>query len=382
MNGTAGLSEHSSINRNAGIDLVRGLAVLLVVSHHIGLRLPLKQSVLAHWLPIRFLNSINYNGSEAVFVFFVISGFLITNISLQRWGSLYQIDIKAFYLRRFARIMPCLLLLIIVLSVMHLFSIKYYTIVKPTQSLGGAIFSALTMHLNWYEGQTGWLPGGWDVLWSLSIEEAFYLGFPILCLLLPSRRLLISLLALLAISLPVSHAAIIDNEIWLEKAYLPGMAAIATGVLAALLAQRAQSWPSATRNRTAKLLLAVGAISLCSVLMFEDILWHVLHDGTMLILTAASASLVLGFHLKVLAQPIRGTGRICTMGRQSYEIYLTHMFVVFAIVECAARLNTPKSFGCLWYIPVILVSWLIGTLLERWYSRPCDQYLRNRFLNK
>ena len=372
--------------RNAGIDFLRGLAVLLVILHHTGLRLPLKHTVLANWIPVRILNALNFNGSEAVFIFFVISGFLITNISLQRWNSLGRINIKAFYSRRFARIMPCLLLLIAVLSALHIAEVPYYTINRPDQSLGGAIFSALTMHLNWYEGQTGYLPGGWDVLWSLSIEEAFYFLFPILCLLIASRRLFMFLLVILALSLPVTRAALDGNDIWQEKAYLPGMAAIATGVLSALLAQRTQPSQSSTQKRIMQLFLATGVVGTSAVLLYEDILWKLLGNGTLLILTGASACLVLSFYwreqMHPRQSPPRGLGWLCTMGRQSYEIYLTHMFVVFSIVGTAIKLDLPKIYSFFWYAPAVLLSWLLGAALERWYSRPCDISLRNRLMRK
>lgn len=55
--------------RNPGIDLLRGLSILLVVLHHIGLRIPLKRGVLAGYLPEWVLGAINYNGYESVFVF-------------------------------------------------------------------------------------------------------------------------------------------------------------------------------------------------------------------------------------------------------------------------------------------------------------------------
>ena len=185
-----------ALPRDPGIDLLRGLSIVLVVMHHVGLRIPLKTGVLAAFLPRWCLNAMIYNGSEAVFIFFVISGFLITTHSLMRWGRLGSLDARAFYTRRVARILPPLLILVTVLSLLHLLGARDYAITKATQSLPRAILAALGLHLNWYEGLTGYLPGNWDVLWSLSIEELFYLGFPLLCLGLRRRRFLLPVLAL------------------------------------------------------------------------------------------------------------------------------------------------------------------------------------------
>ena len=81
-----------------------------------------------------------------------------------------------------------------------------YVIHRRGQSLGGAVFSALALHLNWYEGRTGYLPGNWDVLWSLSIEELFYLGFPLFCLLTRRAVVMVPVLLILALSMPWTHA--------------------------------------------------------------------------------------------------------------------------------------------------------------------------------
>ena len=51
---------------------------------------------------------------------------------------------------------------------------------------------------------TGYLPGNWDVLWSLSIEELFYLGFPLICLLTRKTWVLLPMLVLLALSMPLT----------------------------------------------------------------------------------------------------------------------------------------------------------------------------------
>lgn len=166
-----------SVARNPGIDLLRGLAILLVVSNHLGLRIPLKRTALADVFPAWFLSRLNYNGYEAVFVFFVISGFLITGNALRRWDELERIDLRAIYARRFARIVPCLLALIAVLAVLHLLAVSHYTITRPGQSRPGAIWAAVGLHLHWHEGRTGYLPRNWDALWSLSIEEVSISAF-------------------------------------------------------------------------------------------------------------------------------------------------------------------------------------------------------------
>ena len=106
--------------RNPGIDLLRGISIILVILNHMGLRIRLTQGALAAFLPNLFLNDLTFNGSEAVFTFFVVSGFLIATNSLERWGSLGAINVRVFYVRRASRIVPCLVALVAILSVLHL----------------------------------------------------------------------------------------------------------------------------------------------------------------------------------------------------------------------------------------------------------------------
>jgi peptidoglycan/LPS O-acetylase OafA/YrhL len=357
--------------RNSGIDLLRGLSIVLVIIHHtVSFRLPLRKTALAEVVPKRIIDALSFNGYEAVFIFFVISGFLITTNALQRWGKLRNIDLRAFYRRRASRILPCLLLLVAVLSALHLLRVHDYVIEKPEQSLGRAIFSALGLHLNWYEGRYGYLPGSWDVLWSLSIEEVFYLGVPLLCLTLGRTRLFVPILAALALSLPFTHAALAGNEIWQEKAYLPGMAAIATGVLAALVAARGE--PS--RRAIVPVMVCAGWAGIGAVLFFEDILWKPLRDGTMLILTFSSAALCIGFHWR--ETHLSGTGWLRSFGRLSYECYLTHMFVVLGVLWAFNKSGAGAAHRYLWTLPALALSWLLGYLVARFYSIPCERVLR------
>ncbi|RAP57247.1 acyltransferase [Oleiagrimonas sp. MCCC 1A03011] len=367
-------------HRNAGIDLLRGVSILLVVMNHIGLRIPLHHTGLAGVLPAWFLKALIYNGLPAVYVFFVVSGFLITRNALQRWGTLGAVHLRDFYVRRFARIVPLLVMLIAVLGLLHELGVHDYVIHRSTQSLGGAVASAFGLYLNVYEAHTGYLPGNWDVLWSLSIEELFYLGFPLLCLLLRRVRFMAPLLVLLVLSLPYTRGLAAGNEIWMEKAYLPGMSAIASGVLGALLAARWQASASAARA-----MVIGGGLVLTGLLLRGDLLWPYLGNGVMLLLVLSTVTLVLGLHARAAVapaarRPLPGFGWLRACGRLSYEIYLTHMFVVFVAVDLYRAVGRPLATGFLWYPPILLLAGGLGWVVARWISQPCERGLRARWL--
>ncbi len=372
----------ATTDRNAGIDALRGMSILFVILNHIGIRIPLAKTALATLIPAWFLQRVNYNGYEAVFIFFVISGFLITRRAQERWGELRQMPPREFYLRRAARIVPCLLLVIALLSLSHLLDVPNFVIDKPAQSLPAAIAAALGLYLNWYEGVTGYLPGGWDVLWSLSIEEVFYIAFPLVCLTLGRSRWLFTLsLGLLALSLPFTRAAIVGNEIWLEKAYLPGMSAIAIGVLTAMLAARF----SQPKPWLAPVLCLIGILGIGVVLFAASFVWHLIHDGAVLLLCLFAATLVLGLHWQAVSTSpwrLRWLGGLRSCGRLSYEIYLFHMFCVFGVLDIAHASGLGVEWGFIWYVPVIGSSWLLGWLVARGFSVRCERWLRCRFTAK
>jgi peptidoglycan/LPS O-acetylase OafA/YrhL len=364
--------------RNPGIDLLRGLSILLVLLNHIGIRIRLMDGVLAGVFPKQVLTDLTFNGSEGVIIFFVISGFLIATNSMQRWGSLGTIDVRAFYVRRASRIVPCLVALVVILSALDLGHVPDY-VIRPPQSLPHAVASAFGLYLNWYEAHMGYLPANWDVLWSLSIEEVFYLGFPLVCLLLRKDWILAPVLALLALSQAPALKSIVGNPIWREKAYLPGMAGIAAGVLAAIVAADLAS----NKRKLRIALLVFGACGVFADLGFEDNLFHWIGFWVLFLLTISAACLVLGFHLQTRAVPgwsLRGTGWLQSFGRLSYEIYLTHMFVVLAVVRIFKMSHAGIRWGVLWYLPAIGLAWVLGWLVAKYFSGPCERLLRQRLM--
>jgi len=361
--------------RSAGVDVLRGICVILVVLYHIHLRFLLNQfdvnGLFPDWLsPVLF-----QSGYFSVMMFFVISGFLITRLSLRRWGSLGQIDLRTFYRLRFARIAPCLLLLVALLSVLHEVHAQGFVIRPERSSLGRAVLAALTFHVNWLEGHHGYLAGAWDVLWSLSVEEVFYIAFPVMCLL--CRRepwLLLPLLSFIVIG-PVNRTMLAGQDPWEDYAYLSCMDGIAFGCLAALLSARLRSGRAGLRG-----MMAVGIAFVLLIVVFRQAavrlgLHHVglgvsvLELGVALMLVAISH----GVGHSMLA---RGTRAIRAVGRSSYEIYLTHMLVILALMPFIVEWQPQSSLIPACYTVLLLLSIALGFIVSRVYSEPLNRILR------
>ncbi len=144
------------------LDGLRGLAVAAVVVFHAG---P------AGWLPGGFLG---------VSLFFTLSGYLITSLALTEVAEHGRLDVLAFYARRVRRLLPALAALlggIIVLA-------RFVDMAARTerQIIGGLTYTSnwlqITQNVSYAELWQG--PGVLDHLWSLAIEEQWYLLFPLL----------------------------------------------------------------------------------------------------------------------------------------------------------------------------------------------------------
>lgn len=365
-------------NRLPGVDVLRGLAAMLVVVHHIHIRFRINGYRVEPFLPESVEKVVMWTGYYSVVCFFVISGFLITRLSLRRWGTLDQISPAAFYGLRAARILPCLLLVLAVSSVLHLLDVLPFVVPPERATLGRALLAALGFHVNWYEARHGYLGGNWDVMWSLSIEETFYLLFPIACLAL--RRpvaLFIGMLPLVVIA-PFYRVWVQDLTPWDEYAYLSCMDGIALGCFAGWLSERKPLGP--LRGRIA---MTTGAAAALFIILFRKTAFGLglVATGTYITVLEVGMALVLLAMGSGIGNTFfsRGTLLLRAIGRCSYEIYLTHMFVVlgwFIAFRALFGKAAPRAIYPISYVIMLVLSVFLGYLVSRWFSEPANRSLR------
>ena len=154
----------AGLPRLDGVDALRALAIWFVLMNHVNIRLLIAKVPYTRGLPDQLVASLVWNGQYGVQMFFAVSGFLITSVSLRRWGSLSGVSLRGFYLMRFARIAPLLVALLTVLSLLHFLHLHDFVVLPRTGGLGRAILAALTFHVNVLEAKRGYLPGNWDIL--------------------------------------------------------------------------------------------------------------------------------------------------------------------------------------------------------------------------
>jgi peptidoglycan/LPS O-acetylase OafA/YrhL len=160
-----------TLGRIPAFDGIRAVAVIAVLLFHAGIA----------WLP---------GGALGVDVFFVLSGFLITALLLREKAGSGRIALGQFYLRRARRLLPALVVVLLFVAVVWGLLLR-----AKTPSLRGDEIATLFYVANWrfaYTGQSYFdtfsPPSPLRHMWSLGVEEQFYLLWPLIVVLLLARR--------------------------------------------------------------------------------------------------------------------------------------------------------------------------------------------------
>lgn len=327
----------------AGLDGLRGIAVLAVLVFHGSVGLSL-------------------NGYVGVDVFFCLSGFLITTLLLQERDRTHGIDLRAFYVRRVLRLFPALVATVV--GVLALGA----TIDDPGRVAGGAL-AATAYYANWwiYTGHSAPLL---EHTWTLSLEEHFYLAWPILLVLMLSRsharRLVgaggvVLLLALMTLHWPASIDAVRD-------CYQRGTPIVWGCLLALGLHGPWQRHGSSGAARLAGLAAAPALASLLVVMVMP----HRLPERWMTGVTSIPGVLAVVVVAGVVLTPQSWGARALSwpvltwVGRRSYGVYLYHFPIVSVFlhqVHHPAGENVRAVAGMAFSLAVAAASY-------RWIEQP------------
>jgi len=345
------------------LDGLRALAVSAVVLYHLD----------SEWAP---------GGLLGVTVFFVLSGYLITDILHRQWTASSRINLGDFWIRRARRLLPALLAMLTGVAL-------WLVVFAPSRlsALSGQWIAALLYYSNWYLllhhvsyfAQFG-PPSPFDHLWSLAVEEQFYLVWPLLFVFslffIKRRWMLVSLILVYALS----------SALWMAVLYQPGLDpsrvyyGTDTRAFSLLIgAAFALVWPlkgqakatGSPARRIPPLLLDIGGsaavigLFLCFLLIGQYT--PVLYRGGMVVVSLMAALLVVALvhpatHLAAVFawKPLRW------VGVRSYGIYLWH----YPVIVLTSPTNTAGDVSIARDLVQVVVSVGLAALSWRYIEQP------------
>ncbi|MET3212889.1 UNVERIFIED_ORG: peptidoglycan/LPS O-acetylase OafA/YrhL [Burkholderia territorii] len=358
--------------RNARIDLLRGVSILLVLLHHFNIAYPLRDTALARVLGWDTIHAIVRNGNYGVTMFFAISGYLIASNARRRWGSLGALDVRAFYVSRVARIVPCLLLLLALVNGLAAAGVPIFTNHAP-QGIAVSYWlvnlASLTFWMNVLIGAYGWVNYALGVLWSLSVEEVFYLTFPLLCIALRRDTRLFAFWVMTAAIGPAYRYTHSGDEGGFLYAYFACFDGIAIGCCTALLAERTR-WQVLAAAPVQWLVATAMTVFYLAWPIAES---HVLGVSAMALGTAV---LLIGAHAEHapahgrLLAPLRWSGRL------SYELYLFHLIVLGALRTFWPPSATHGDDKLALLVAYLALSAALIAVIARGYAAPLDRFIK------
>lgn len=354
--------------RLPGLDGLRGIAILAVIIYHA------EASLLV-------------GGFLGVDVFFVLSGFLITSLLIEELARTNTVDRARFYLRRIRRLMPALFLVLffsVLVSGLFVLDAAYHV----RRDLPWAI----TFVLNWsylFFEQSYFVnisrPPLLQHLWSLSIEEQFYVIWPIMLIGLykikignisPRVKIFVAS-AILAIAstfwmiyLSISNGFPIPNDP--SRVYF-GTDTHAMGLLVGCAAAALWRYEKLNERVTPDRATVMNALGLFSIaglayfFLFVNELNEFLYRGGFFVLSILTATLVIiAAHPGLKFGSVLGNPVLKWFGDRSYGIYLWH-WPIFVLMRSGIDIQWPEPFAVAVKIAIVL---FVASLSYRFVEMP------------
>ncbi len=316
------------------LDSVRALAVILVMVHH--------------WFPEDYFLNIFPNGALGVNVFFVLSGFLITRILLEQKKKAEQKSepklslVGNFIMRRSIRIFPIYYLLLFVL-----FLLDY-----PEFRKNAVYYLTYTSNFLFYSEQN--FLGYLSHVWSLAVEEQFYLFWPWLMLYIPKKFL--PYLIAFFIVLGISFTYIVTEHGWWSVILTPScFDAFGLGALLSYILVYRNEWLVTYHS-------VLNAGALVAIVLFVLMLFFPVNIP-MRTIHAVMALWLVTYCLfpanNKLLNGILNIRFLMFMGKISYGIYLYHLFIPLL------RVTLEESFAA-WDIDFLFNRSMPSIIRREW----------------
>ncbi|WP_316231637.1 acyltransferase [Bradyrhizobium sp. SZCCHNR1051] len=344
------------------LDGIRALSVLIVVLGHSGLQAMVP-------------------GGFGVTIFFFLSGFLISTLMLAEHERTGALDVPSFYARRVFRLMPPLLLSLAIA----------YGLTAAGLLDGGMTAKGLAAQVLYFANYYGLffdpgntVPDGTGILWSLAVEEHFYIVYPLLMTLLLGSvlrpRTIGALLGLVCLGVLAWRIHLVHApEFFSDRTYYASdtrIDSIAYGCILALVMNPVRQRSSSGRMSAAQWALLVGAAAALLVsLVYRD---AVFRETARYSLQGLALMPLFFFAVRFADAPLfrhLNHAWVMTLGTYSYAIYLIHNVVIRTIDK-----NLP-AIGAKPYIlfPLaLLISVLYAAAIER-FIEPYFKRLRHKF---
>ncbi len=330
------------------LDNLRGYAVVMVMLFH-------------------GANRIFKGGWIGVDLFFVLSGYLITSLLLGEYDKYKDISLKKFYMRRFLRLLPALFTGVILANILWKPS---GFVVHRLEATLAAIFYYTNIQLD--------LGGNMRHLWSLAVEEHFYLFWPITVLYFlfrkPHKKMIwitVGILAAVTIFRVYLKIYPLDYGMIFIDAYrftLTRIDCILMGaIMAMILAQKRKDNIAITcnSNDTWQLLLLAGCFVFILFTLKESVVFWA-HGG--FILTNLLCTLTVLFAIKHPHHPALSGKIMHWIGARSYGIYVYH-YPVFTFIKWSSATPSAKEIITVTLLR-FLVSFVIAALSYKFIEKP------------